>query len=96
MKLLKYKDIISKSKEKVDELMAPLRSLRMRKKAESEMLGIDEKILDTESKIQDICLEYPIDFDKLLDTIDEVSILERRKEQYALVIKDLFEDDNNE
>lgn len=95
MKLLKYKDIISKSKEKVDELMAPVRTLRMRKKAEAEMLGIDEQILDKESKIQDICLEYPMDFDKLLDTLDEISILERRKEQYSLVIKDLFEESEN-
>ena len=94
MKLIKYKEIIGKSKEKIDELMAPIRSSRMQKAAECEMLKIDEKIVEYQSKVQDLCLEYPINFDNLLDTLDEIAMLERRKEQYNLVIKDLFGDEN--
>lgn len=96
MKLLKYKEIIGKSKEKIDELMAPIRANRMKKAAESEALKVEEDILNLQSKVQDICLEYPINFNKLLDILDEIAVLERRQEQYAIVIKDLFEDDEKE
>ena len=79
MKLLKYKEIVGKSKEKLDELMAPIRSLRMKKKAESMQLSIDEKLFELESKVQNICVEKEIDFDALLDALDEIDLLERRK-----------------
>lgn len=90
MKLLKYKEIVGKSKEKLDELMAPIRSLRMKKKAESMQLSIDEKLFELESKVQNICVEKEIDFDALLDALDEIDLLERRKNQYSKVIEELF------
>ena len=90
MKLLKYKEIIGKSKEKIDELLAPIRANKMQKKAEFEMAKLDEKLLELETKIQDICLEKDINFDSLLECLDDIALLERRKQQYAEIINDLF------
>jgi hypothetical protein len=38
----------------------------------------------------------PFNFNRLLDILDEIAVLERRQEQYAMVIKDLFEEDEKE
>lgn len=92
MKLQPYKDLIALSKEKLDETLATPRANRMKKKAEFEMAKIEEEIATKESGIQEMCTEKDIDFDfgKLLDAIDKVALLERRKDQYKKVLKQLF------
>jgi len=90
MKLLSYKEIIGKTKEKVDEMMGSVRATRMRKQADFEMLKIDEKVMGVETKVQELCLEYPIDLEKILDALDDIAVLERRKEQYENIIVELF------
>ena len=90
MKLKPYNEIIKMAKEKIDEAKAPLRALQMRKKAEGEMLEIESKMMDLDAKIQDISSAYPIDFTKLIATIDERDLLERRKKQFEIIIKQMF------
>lgn len=90
MKLKPYSEIIKMAKEKVDEMKAPLRAMQMKKKAEGEMLEIESKMMDLDAKIQDLAAAYPIDFSKLIDAIDERGLLERRKAQFAVIIKEMF------
>jgi hypothetical protein len=63
MALLKYKDLIAAAKDKVKEVMAPLRAAEMQKKAELEVCKIESKIMEKEQKIQELASEYPINFD---------------------------------
>ena len=93
MELKPYKDLIALSKEKLDEAMAGPRAKHMRKKAELEMAKIDIDIADKQSKVEEMCTEKEIDFEKLLDTLDEIAILERRKTKYGEVTEQLFPQD---
>lgn len=90
MKLKPFKDMIALSKEKLDEAMAPIRAKQVKSKAELEMAKIEADILTKETEIQEICTDKDIDLPKLIDLIDEVALLERRKKQYCKVLKELF------
>lgn len=90
MKLKPYSEIIKMAKEAIETAKAPLRAAQMKKKAEGESLEIESKIMDLDAKIQDLASAYPIDFAKLIDAIDERALLERRKEQFAKIIKEMF------
>lgn len=90
MKLTAYEKVLKLGKEKIQEALAPVRSREMRKKAELEMCQIESKMIEQESKIQEICGSYPIDFEKLIKASDELSLLERRKKQYGQIIEQMF------
>lgn len=92
MELMKYKDILILAKEKINEAMAPLRTREMRKKAELECCKLDSKIAEEEQKIQQCASEYPVDFDKLIDAIDDLELVKRRKDQFQKIIHQMFGD----
>lgn len=93
MALLKYKDVLILCKEKVKEALAPLRAREMKKKAELEVCKIDSQIAEKEQKIQEIASEYPIDFHKMIDAIDDLDLIKRRKEQFEQIIDEMFGED---
>ncbi len=93
MSLMKYKEILTLAKEKITEAMAPLRAREMRKKAELEACKLDSTIAEKEQKIQEYASSYPINFDKLIDAIDELDLVKRRKEQFEKIIEEMFGDD---
>jgi hypothetical protein len=90
MKLKPYSEILKLTKEALDTAKAPIRAMQMRKKAEGEQLEIESKIMDLDTKIHDLSSAYPIDFNKLIESIDERALLERRKEQFGKIIKEMF------
>lgn len=90
MKLRPYKDLIKLSKEKLDEAMAPIRARQVQAKAELEMTKLEADILDKETKVQEMCIEKDINLSKLIDNLDEIALLERRKAQYEKVLTQLF------
>jgi hypothetical protein len=90
MSLLKYKDVLVLAKEKVKEAMAPLRAREMRKKAELEVCKLESSIAEKEQKVQEYASEYPINFDKLIDALDELELTKRRKEQFDQIITEMF------
>ncbi len=92
MKLTPYKKILGMAKEKIQESLAPVRAMEMRKKAELEMCQIDSQLIELEHKQQEACSQYPVNFSKLIIAIDEYGLLERRKNQYKQIIAQMFPD----
>lgn len=91
MKLQPFKDLIKLSKEKLDEALAIPREIRAKANAKMEMSKIEVEILNRESKIQELCLtKEGINFDRLLDEIDEIELLERKLEKFKQVLEQLF------
>ena len=91
MQLMKYKDILAMAKEKIDEMKAPLRAKEMCKKAELEVCKLESTIADREQKIQELSSKYPVDFDALLDALDDLELTQRRKEQFEKLIGQMFD-----
>ena len=90
MQLKPFKELIGLSKEKLDEAMAPIRARQVKSKAEMEMAQLDADILTLETEIQEMCIEKDINFSRLLDKLDRIALLERRKVQYEKVLVQPF------
>jgi hypothetical protein len=97
MQLKPFKEIISYTKEKMTEVMAAPRARRLRAQAEAEMSDLDIEILTLEGKIEEsLCQEESyknFSFKDLLERLDRLALLERRKKQYGKVLKQLFPED---
>jgi len=90
MQLRPFKELIALSKEKLDEAMAPIRARQVQSKAELEMAQLDADILTKQTKVQEACCAKDINFPALIDLLDDVAVLERRREQYEAVLAQLF------
>ena len=91
-KLTPYKDILKWSKEKIDEGLAGVRANKAKKQAELEVAKLEEAIATQEAKINEICAEKEIDFNKLISMFNEQALTERKKKQFAKIIDELFPD----
>lgn len=90
MTLMKYKDVLALCKEKINEAKAPFRAREMSKKAELEVCKLESTIADREQKVHELSSEYPINFDSLIDALDELELTRRRKEQFEEIIAQMF------
>lgn len=93
MSLMKYKDVLILCKDKIKEAMAPLRAREMKKKAELELCKIESQIAENEQKVQEYASQYPVDFDKLIDALDDLDLIKRRKEQFETIINEMFSEE---
>ena len=90
MTLKPFAEIIALSKEKLSEALAPIRARKVRSQAELEMGKLDDELIRLEADIQEQCAKEDINFPNLLDKLDKVALLERRKVQYEIVLAQLF------
>jgi phage portal protein BeeE len=90
MKLKPFAEIIALSKEKLAESLAPIRARKVKSQAELEMAKLDDELIRLEADIQEQCSKEDISFPALLDKLDKVALLERRKAQYERVLAELF------
>lgn len=90
MELRPFKELIAMSKEKLNEAMAPVRAKMVQSQAQLEMAELEGQILTLETEAQEMCIEKSINFKRLFDKLDEIALLERRKEQYKKVLGQLF------
>lgn len=70
--------------------MAPIRARQVKSKAELEMAKLDADILSKETNVQEMCAAKDIDLPALMERLDEIALLERRKKQYGKVLNQLF------
>ena len=89
-KLTPYKDILKMAKEAIDDALAPVRANRAKKQAELEIAKLEERIASQEAKVQEVCAEREINFDKLINTLDDLALLERRKKQFGKILVEMF------
>ena len=90
MTLKPFAEIIALSKEKLAESLAPIRARKVKSQAELEMAKLDDELVRLEADIQEQCAKEDLNFPALLDKLDKVALLERRKVQYEIVLAQLF------
>lgn len=95
MHLRPFKELIGLTKDKLNEAMAPIRARQVRANAELEMSKLDANILTKETEVQEMCTTHEINLSKLLDKLDEIALLTRRRNQYTKVLKQLFPDERS-
>ena len=92
MKLTPYKQLLAMSKESIDKHLAPIRAHSAKKKAELEIAKLDEKLATLESELNDICSAHEINFDKVIEKLDDLALAERRKKQFVKIMEEMFPD----
>ena len=92
MKLTPYKKILAMGKEAIDANLAPVRAHSAKKKAELEMAKLDEKLATLDSEINSICSEKEINFEKIINKLDDIALTERKRKQFEKIIGEMFPD----
>lgn len=94
MQIKSYKEYLAMSKDKINEILAPVRAMKAKKQAELKVAEMDEKIASQEAKIQEYCTRQDLNFEAILDSLDELALMERRKGQLVKIIDSMFPADD--
>lgn len=86
----KYAELVKLGKEQLRDTMAPMRAREMRLQAQTRVAQLESKIAEAEQRVVELGSVYPIDFDKLLESMDAAALLRRQKDQLELVLTELF------
>lgn len=90
MKLTPYSKLIVMSKEAVDKALAPVRAKTQKKKAELEVLKLDELIAKLDQAIIELCSKQELDYGSILDKCDELELAKLRQNKFNELIGELF------
>lgn len=93
MKLTPYKKLLAMTKEAVDATLAPVRARAARKQAELEIAKLEERLATIQSEINTICAQREVNFDLIIEKLDDHALAERRKSQFAKIVEEMFPDD---
>ena len=92
MKLTPYASLIKMSKEAVDAALAPVRARSQKKKAELELLKLEESATKLEQEVTELCSKQELDYNRIMDKLDEHALATRRQKQLSDIIEQLFPD----
>lgn len=90
MKLQPYAKLLTMTKEAIDKTLAPSRSKSQHLKAQLEVSKLEERVATLEKEITEACSEKELNYDKLIDKLDELALVERRLKQFGKIIEELF------
>lgn len=90
MQLRPFKEIIAMSGEKLKAAMAPIRARKVKANAELEMSKLETDILTKETEVEEMLTTSDFSFPCLMEKLDKIALLTRRKEQYEDVLSQLF------
>lgn len=85
-----FREVLTLSKEKLDEALAPIRARSAKAKAGMYTATLEEKLVNTERQINEACAEKDLDFDKIIGLIDTYELTERKLEQANNIVTQLF------
>ena len=85
-----FKEVLAMTKEKLDEALAPIRARSAKAKAELEVAKLDEKLIGLEGEIHKLCAEKDLNFDKIIDKINDYELTERKHKQITQLVTELF------
>lgn len=90
MKLLSFREALKKTKAQIDELLIPVKVKQAKLAGETELAKLEESRLQADVKMQELCVASPINYNKILEQLDEIALLDRQKKQLEKVIEELF------
>ena len=92
MKLLSFREALKKTKAQIDEMLIPVRVKQSKLAGETELARIEEKLLNCEVEMQELCVLSPIDYTNIIAKLDEIALLERQQQQLQKVMTELFDE----
>lgn len=90
MQLKPFKEYLTMTKEAINVAMAPIRAAKVQAKAALKVAELDAEILNAQVSLEELVGKEDIDFAVLACKLDNIEILERRKEQLNEILSQLF------
>ncbi len=85
-----YKDLISKGKEAIAAIELPFKVKKEQKNLEMKILELEQSIAKDELTIQEQKSAHPVEWNKLIDAIDQLALNERKLQQLQDLNIELF------
>jgi len=85
-----FREVLTMSKEGLDEALAPIRARSARSKADLYSAQLEEQMLNIERQIHEACAQKDLDLDAIIAKIDKFELLERKSKQVDGLIAELF------
>jgi len=85
-----FAEVLKYTKEMLDDALAPIRARSAKAKADMVSAKLEEQMLTLEREIHEACASKDIDFDAVITKIDKYDLTERKRNQVAKLIADLF------
>lgn len=85
-----FKELLSMTKQAVEDTLIPLRIRAAKAKAEGIRVGLETQMLSYEATIHRLCTEKEIDFTAITDIMDDYQLAERKLAQVDALIEQLF------
>ncbi len=89
-KVKPFSEVIAYTKEKLDEALAPIRVRSVKAKATMFESRLEEKMINTEKQVHELCAAKEPDFDAIIRKIDDYELTERKLGQVRKIVADLF------
>jgi len=89
-KVKSFREVLTLSKEKLDEALAPIRARSAKAKADLVSAKLEEQMVTLEREIHEACAAKDLDFDAIISKIDRYELTERKNKQVKALISDLF------
>lgn len=90
LKLKSYKQLVQMGKEALDAVLATAKAKSQNKKAELKLAELEEQCATLESKITESCSSKELNFDQIIDKLDELALVERKRTQMEDLLAQLF------
>jgi hypothetical protein len=90
MKLMSYREALAMGKEKVAEMLIPVKVKRAKMQADLERCKIEENIATKQAKLHELSSSENVNFSAMIDLMDEIGLLERKLAQYQEIIDAMF------
>ena len=89
-KLKTFADILGMSTEQVNAELAGPRAATAKARATLLVAEIDEKIVKKQQQIHEACASKDINFENVANLLDDLDLLELRRERITGIIEQLF------
>lgn len=93
MKLPAYKDALKMGKDKIKEVLAPVKAKSAKKKAELEMCKLEEDIASNEALLHEECCKEDVSFPRIIELQDKIALIQRKQKQYQKILDEMFPED---
>ena len=78
------------AKEAVDATLAPVRANAAKKQAELEIAKLEEREATLQSELDEQCSKRDVNFDRIIEKLDDIALTERRKKQFTKIVEEMF------
>lgn len=90
MQLKPLAEILKLTKEKIDEALAPTRARLVRAQGDVEIAKLEERLAAIEKDVQVACTSKDINFQKIVDLLDEHELTQRKIKQLNTIVDQMF------